>query len=106
MTEIIVNTYNDFINFLTKRDVLDVGVAFVISTQITLLSSVFIDSIVSPCINAMTGGNEEKLDNMVVPILGVDIEIGKFLSAILKFIIVMLFIFYLFKLIGHKNLQK
>ena len=55
MFDLVTDTYQDFINFLVKRNVLDVGIAFIVSSQITKLSNNFIDNIITPVLNGMFG---------------------------------------------------
>jgi large conductance mechanosensitive channel len=104
MFDLVTDTYQDFINFLVKRNVLDVGIAFIVSSQITKLSNNFIDNIITPVLNGMFGNKNTTFDEIILHIGDANIEIGKFISSILKFILMMFILFFFFtKLLPSTN---
>jgi large-conductance mechanosensitive channel len=94
-------TFNDFLNFLGSRNVLQTGLAFVISSNINRLASDFVENIVSPIINKVSSSEKEKLKDAKISIFGVNFEAGNFIMSILKFVITMIVIYYVFKLTGN-----
>jgi large-conductance mechanosensitive channel len=90
-------------NFLVGKNVLELGLAFIVSSNINRVASDFIDNIVSPVINKISSSEEEKLKDAKISIFGIKFEIGNFLMSLLKFIITMIVIYYVFKLTGKLN---
>jgi large conductance mechanosensitive channel len=101
-TNIIKNVSGDignFINFINKKNVLDIALAFIISTNINSITNSFIDNIILPILNRIFSNetNNISLKDKKVLIFGINFEIGGFLSAVLKFILLLYVMYTLFK---------
>jgi large-conductance mechanosensitive channel len=103
---LLSNVIYEFYDFLSSRNILELGLAFIISTNINRLSNDFIDNIVSPVIKRLTGSEEDKLKDVKLDIFGINFEIGNFIMSVLKFIIMMMILYYLFKIIGRNPIKK
>lgn len=99
VTDTINNTVSDFYTFLIDKNIIQLGTAFIISAQINQLASKFIENIISPVIKRVVGGEEESLKGTTFTILGIKFEIGDFIAQLLKFLIMMIILYYMFKII-------
>lgn len=99
ITKPVINSYYEFLEFIKKNNIMSLGMAFIIGTQVNSLASSFIDSIVSPIIKTVSTTQNKKLKDINVEVLGAKIEIGNFVNELLKFLLTMLIIFYIFKLL-------
>src|SRR5438105_965533 len=102
MFEIVGNTYREFVKFLTNNNVIGVGLAFIIATQVGSIAQALVDNIISPIINAMSPSEELQFKDVTVNLLGAEIEIGKFIQKVLQFLLIMTVIFIFFKIFGSK----
>jgi large conductance mechanosensitive channel len=102
MVDVKVETL-EFYNFLIKHNIIGVGMAFIIGSQINMLATAFVNNIVSPTIGIFMESNKRKLEDIKIPVLGAKIEIGSFIESILKFVLTMIIIFYFFRVIDIKK---
>lgn len=100
------NSYDGFINFLVSKNIIGIGLAFIISTNINNLASNFIDNIISPIIQKIRANSDKKLKDVKFDIFGIKFEIGDFIMTLLKFIITMIFVYIIYKLIGGEKSNK
>ena len=92
-------TIKDFSTFLSQNKILELGIAFIVSTQINQLASKFIDNIVSPVIHKIINQEENSLKDVKMEIFGIKFEIGDFIVSFLKFLTLMIILFYVVKVI-------
>lgn len=94
-----------FLRFLKENNVFSIAIAAVLSDRINDLVNSMVNSLVMPIINrdANQDGVEDirKLEDKVVEISGVEFEIGKVLTSIVKFIVVTYFVFVLSRMIRN-----
>lgn len=102
VSETVAYNVVDFYNFLNDNKIIQLGTAFIISSQINQLASKFIDNIVSPIIKRVLDGETESLKETKVEIFGIKFEIGDFIMTMMKFMINMIILYYLFKILGKR----
>lgn len=90
---------NELKEFLLSSNVLALGFTFIMTTQINQISSSMVNDIISPIVNKIINPKSEagkSLKDLDINIFGIQIKIGKFLEAILQFILIItvLYIFY------------
>lgn len=102
VSETVSYTALDFYNFLNDNKIIQIGTAFIISNQINQLASKFIDNIVSPIIKRVFDGKADSLKETKIDIFGIQFEIGDFIMTILKFMINMIVLYYIFKILGKR----
>ena len=85
---------NDFGNFLKSRNIINAGIAFVIAIQINKLFTDVINLIVNPIASKIIS---QELNQQEIAVAGIDFKTGQLFLTIFNFIIVMLFIYYVFK---------
>ena|ERR1700744_1307916 len=99
----IKNTPGDFYKFMIENNVIGVGMAFILSTQINTLANGFITNIIAPIIKAISTTQDEDLKQVKINILGAYIEVGAFIETVLKFLLTMLLIFYFFRFFSKSD---
>jgi large-conductance mechanosensitive channel len=86
------NTYE----FVSMKKMIELGMAFMISTQITNVSNKFIDNIIAPTVESLFTNNID-IDLLKSSILGVELEYGSLIHAILKLLSVLMIIYVVTK---------
>jgi large-conductance mechanosensitive channel len=95
---IIGNEYSKFYNFLVEYNVISIGMAFIISNQVTTVFNNLMTSIISPIFARIFSSQETKIENVKLHIFGIEFLIGNFLFGLLHFYIVLIILYYIIKL--------
>lgn len=90
--------FNELKEFINRGNVMDLAVAVIIGGAFTAIVTSLTNDIVNPPITAITGGGASSLSGLVIP--GTAIDFGKFLSAVINFLIVAFVVFLLVKAIN------
>lgn len=90
--------FNEFKEFINRGNVMDLAVAVIIGGAFTAIVTSLTNDIVNPLITAITGGGATSLSGLVIP--GTAIDFGKFISAVINFLIVAFVVFLLVKAIN------
>lgn len=85
----------EFKEFIVNGSVLDLAVGMVMGAAFKTIVDALVDGIINPIIGGLTSGIA--LDSLAVSFLGVDLTYGLLISAIIKFLIISLFMFSLVK---------
>ncbi len=106
MSDTVSGAIDGYTDFLLSKNLLQVGVAFIVSTRLNSLANVFVDSVISPIINVILPG-DKTLEEKKIIIGNLNISIGKLISESLKFLLITFFLYYIvIYLIGNKLLNK
>ena len=84
---------DEFKQFIAKGNVMDMAVGVIIGGAFTAIVSSLTDDIINPLITTLTGGGADMAGSLVV--LGMDF--GKFISAVINFLIVAFIVFNMVK---------
>ena len=84
-----------FSKFLFEKNIFQAGVAFVVATQVNKLFFDFIANIVTPITEKVMS---EDIKKVKTTFLGAELLLGNFMISFLNFIIVLVFLFYLYKI--------
>lgn len=84
-----------FVHFLLEKNVFQTGLAFVLATQINTVFLQFVNTIINPVIDKVI---QEKTKNKTTLIFGIEFKTGQLSIAIINFLIVLLFLYYLYKI--------
>ena len=85
----------EFKDFAFKGNVLDLAVATVLGAAFNAIVGAVVDNIIMPIVGILTGGIN--FDSAVMKIAGVDFKYGLAISAVIKFIVIALFLFAVVK---------
>lgn len=94
----------EFREFIMHGSVIDLAVGMIMGGAFTAIVNALVEGVLNPIIGALTAG--VTLDNLSVSILGVDLVYGLLISAIIKFLIISLFVFLLVKSINSLRINE
>jgi large-conductance mechanosensitive channel len=95
--------FSNFITFLETSNVLQLGIAFVLSMNVNKLSNDFIDNIIAPIINRLFDITKTTtLSERVLEVGGIRFKLGNFFTSILKFVITLYFLYIIYSIAGIK----
>src|SRR5262245_15413795 len=104
-TKRVFSLFEEFKNFAFKGNVVDLAVGVIIGTAFGKVVSSLVEDLIMPLIGVIVPGGG--YDKWVLPIEGKDIPFGKFLAAIVNFLIVSLVLFlFIYKFLGWVMKQK
>jgi large conductance mechanosensitive channel len=94
----------DFKEFALKGNVVDLAVAVIIGAAFGAIISSLVDDVITPLLltPALKAANAEDLDKLTWGA----VKYGKFLAAIIKFLIVALVLFFIIRGINRMNRKK
>lgn len=90
--------FNEFKEFINRGNVMDLAVAVIIGGAFTGIVTSLATDIINPLITVIAGGGANSISGLVVP--GTGIDFGKFISAVINFLIVAFVVFLLVKAIN------
>lgn len=88
----------EFEEFINRGNVMDMAVGVIVGGAFTSIVTALTDNIINPLIAALTGGGVDSISGLVVP--GTNIDFGKFIGAIINFLIVAFIVFLLVKAVN------
>ena len=95
---------------LIDNHIITIAVGFIIATQTNNIATLFIDNIIAPIIYKIityyTKKPIDKLKNYEYEYLGIKFELGNIIINILKFIIILIIIYYISQFTNINKLNK
>ncbi|WP_322151189.1 large conductance mechanosensitive channel protein MscL [Paratractidigestivibacter sp.] len=88
----------EFEEFINRGNVMDMAVGVIVGGAFTSIVTALTDNIINPLIAALIGGGIDSISGLVVP--GTNINFGKFIGAIINFLIVAFIVFLLVKAVN------
>ena len=96
------HVFSNFFNFLKNKNILSLGLAFIISMNVNKLSNDFISSIVSPLINRIFGTESDiQLKDRKITIFGITFLIGNFINSLIQFIVILYIVYWIYTFTEH-----
>ena len=95
----------DFIDFIKEQGVIGVAIAFIMGAAVVKLVSSLVQDIINHII-ALIFGNMDNLSNAYFKIGEAKIMWGHFISTFIDFTVIALVIYFIFVVLGLKNLDK
>jgi len=93
------------INFLLEKNIIQVGLGLIIASQITKITNALQNVIISPIIDRISVGEIKKLEDWKINLLGMELKIGLLLSTIINFILIIIIVYYIWRLSKMSNLN-
>ncbi|BCR35471.1 large conductance mechanosensitive channel protein MscL [Mariniplasma anaerobium] len=78
--------FKGFKEFITKGNILDLAIAFIIGTAFKAIITSLVNDIIMPLINTLTG--ESNFNDLIWIVSGSEIRYGSFIQQIVEFIII------------------
>lgn len=88
----------EFKEFISRGSVMDLAVGVIIGGAFSKIVTSLVTDIISPIIGIFTG--QANLETLSVTVFSADITYGKFLEAIIDFLLIAFFIFLIIKAIN------
>ena len=85
----------EFKEFIAKGNVLDLAIGVVIGAAFSAIVSSLVDDIIMPIVGAITAGVD--FATLTVNLMGVELGIGLFINAVIKFLIIAFVLFLIVK---------
>jgi len=95
-TEVLSTNINDFINFLSEKNITGIIVASLLSSRINEMVDEFLNTILIPMFNVDTSKKSDS--DKSINVFNYSIKYGTLIIAITKFILVMIIAYYALKL--------
>lgn len=95
---------NEFKEFAVQGNVVDMAIGIIIGGAFKAIVDAVVNNILMPFIGLMTGGTD--FSGWVLKFRGARIEYGLFISAVVNFVIVALFLFLFVKLMNKLKRKK
>lgn len=96
--------FNEFKTFIARGNVLDLAVGVVIGAAFTAIVTSMVDDLINPLIGLIVGGID--FSAWGIPIGQTQINIGNFINAIIKFLIVAWVVFLIVKAVNRMMPKK
>jgi len=94
----ILDNLKDFFIYLKNSNILNIGFGMVLGTQITLFVSAVLDYIFKPIIDRFIILFNKKFDEITYCIFDIQIQLGKFLLVLIKFLMTLYLVYIISKL--------
>lgn len=98
-TQIITDQYSKFLKFMMDYNVIAIGLGFIVADQLGILFKNLMDGIASPIITKLIGSEKKNLEEVKLTVFGMDLYIWKFLFSLFNFYLILVFLFYISKLL-------
>ena len=85
----------EFKAFALRGNVMDMAIGLIIGGAFTAIVTSLTEDVINPLIKLIAGGNVGEIGGLVVP--GTEIDFGKFLGAVINFLIVAAIVFAVVK---------
>ena len=86
--------FDEFKKFISRGNVMDMAVGIIIGGAFTAIVTSFVDDIINPILGLFGGMN---FDQLVLEFGGVTLAYGKFITAVINFLIVAFVLFLIIK---------
>ncbi|MDD7305495.1 MAG: large conductance mechanosensitive channel protein MscL [Peptoniphilaceae bacterium] len=85
----------EFKEFISRGNVIDMAIGLVMGSAFTAIVTAVVDNILMPIITGLTAG--VNYEDIVVSIGGADLKVGAVINAIITFLIISIFMFFIVK---------
>ncbi len=93
--------FADFKKFISRGSVLDLAVAMVVGTSFTKIVTSLVNDLIMPLICAIFG--QTKVDDLFFTLNGAEIYYGKFLQAVIDFMLVAFVLFMVLRMVMNAS---
>lgn len=100
----LTNFRDEFKEFITRGNVLDLAVGVIIGSAFTAIVDSLVEDLITPIILAITG--QVDLSDLALPIGTTILLIGNFLQAIVNFLLIALVLFFIIKFFNRLKRKK
>ncbi len=94
----VVTQSKKILKFLIDRNVVSAGIAIIVGTQISRLTTAFVDNLLGPFINLILPSEKKHLEQYEIEIYGAHFKVGLFISNFIQFLMNMAMVYYVFQI--------
>jgi len=92
-----------FLNFLFNKNIIQTSIGIIVASQIGRLTNLFVDTILNPVVDRITGGSIKKHEDLTITLLDVKIKIGLIISTIINFLLIIFIVYNIWKISQYSN---
>lgn len=96
--------FKEFKEFISRGSVIDMAIGLVMGSAFTAIVTAVVDNILMPIITGLTAG--VNYEDLVVNVGGATLKIGSVINAIITFLIIALFMFFVVKAINKMKREE
>lgn len=94
----------EFKEFISRGNVIDMAIGLVMGSAFTAIVTAVVDNILMPIITGLTAG--VNYEDLVVSIGGATLKIGSVINAIITFLIISMFMFFVVKALNKMKREE
>lgn len=87
--------WKEFKDFISKGNVIDMAIGLVMGSAFTAIVNAVVDGVLMPIISGLTAGVD--YEDLVFDVFGAKLQVGNVINAIITFLIIALFLFFIVK---------
>lgn len=87
--------WKEFKDFISKGNVIDMAIGLVMGSAFTAIVNAVVDGVLMPIISGLTAGVD--YEDLVFDVFGAKLQVGNVINAIITFLIISLFLFFIVK---------
>ena len=103
LINIIKDQSEDFLRFLFKQNLIQLGIGLLVATQLSAFTTNITTNILSPIINSLSTGSQKNLADYTITIFGITFKIGNVIVGIINLILMIIVIYFLYQLTKITN---
>ncbi|MGO3019318.1 MAG: large conductance mechanosensitive channel protein MscL [Anaerococcus sp.] len=96
--------FKEFKEFISRGSVIDMAIGLVMGSAFTAIVTAVVDNILMPIITGLTAG--VNYEDLVVNVGGATLKIGSVINAIITFLIIAMFMFFVVKAINKMKREE
>lgn len=86
------------LRFLFDKNLIQMGIGIMVATQVSKLTSIITDNIISPIINKLTGEDVAKFEDYTYTLFGINFKLGIVITNLVNCLLVLLIIYNIYQL--------
>lgn len=103
LLDFLKNNVTGILTFLFEKNIIQTMVGLIIASQVSKVTNVLSDVIISPTIQVISFGEFSKLEDFKIHLFGVEFKIGLLIITLVNLLIVLIIVYYIWKLSRVEN---
>ncbi len=101
--DFLKNNVSGILTFLFEKNIIQTMVGLIIASQVSKVTNVLSEVIISPTIQVISFGEFSKLEDFKIQLFGIEFKIGLLIITLINFLIVLIIVYYIWKLSRVEN---
>lgn len=103
LLNLLISQSESFITFLIKQNILQIGIGLLIALQLTNLTKIITEHLISPIVAKISIIPQKKLEDYKIKILGTEIKAGIIIQNLINFALIIIIIWLIYEFITSAN---